>query len=69
MTKTVEVKVSEVVDTFMTLGYKKDGNYNFVAGALESMFIRALGELPKTKRQAYVDHILTMQQKFLTNNG
>ena len=67
MTKTAEIKVSDLVDTFMALGYKKDGNYNFVAGALESMFIRALEDLPKAKRQVYVDQILTMQQKFFSN--
>jgi hypothetical protein len=28
-----------------------------------------LEDLPKSKRQVYVDQILTMQQKFLTNNA
>ena len=66
MTKIAEVKVADVVDTFMALGYKKDGNYSFVAGALESMFIRALEELPKSKRQVYIDRMIEMQNKFFT---
>ena len=69
MTKTAEVKVYDVVDSFVSRAYQKDGSYNFVAGVLESMLIRALEDLPKAKRQVYVDQIIEMQSKFFSNKS
>jgi hypothetical protein len=66
MTKTAEVKVINIVESFVTRGYQKDGNYSFVAGALESMLVQALEDLPKAKRQSYIDRMIEMQNKFFT---
>ena len=69
MTKTAEVKVYDVVDTFVSRSYQEHGSYNFVAGFLESMLVQALEDLPKTKRQIYVDRIIKAQAVFFSNKS
>ena len=69
MTKTAEVKVYDVVDAFVSRAYQADGSYNFVAGFLESMLVRALEDLPKAKRQVYIDQIIKTQAQFFSNKS
>lgn len=61
--KQVRNAYNEVTE-FSNRGWANDGNFNFTCGVLETILINALEDLPKKKREVYLDRLKQIDSKF-----
>lgn len=54
----------DVVNAFADAAWAHDKNFNFCAGVLESVLVSALEQLPKGKREALMDRLVHIQDKY-----